>query len=381
MKKLPRIEINLDKIKHNAKTIKNLCAQKGIQVTGVVKGVCANLEIVNAFIEAGITNLGVSKVAHLEKIKKATKDTTLMFMRSPGISEVKQVVQYGDISLNSEINVIRALSNEAIRQNKVHQIIIMVEMGDLREGVMPKDLPAFVQEVLSLPGIQIAGLGTNFACFGGVLPTEKKMREFSHIARSIQNHFSLKLSYISGGNSSNLNWLLHTGHVGCINHLRLGESILLGRETAKDSIIPNLYPDAFKFVGEVVEAKIKPSVPYGNRGTNSFGETIDFKDHGWMNHIIVGAGRQDILVQGLTPMKPLKILGSSSDHIILDGKNVQLKPGDEVVFNVNYGAMLSAMTSPYIYKNYTRTEGSNHEFHNNIYSLFKAQDGKMVQSQ
>lgn len=381
MNQMPRIEINLDKIKHNAKVLKHLCEQKGIQITGVVKGVCSNLEIVDVFIEAGITNLGVSKVDHLEKIRKAKKDTTLTLLRSPGMSEVEKVIRYGNITLTSELSVIRALSNEANKQNKIHQIIIMVEMGDLREGILPKDLPVFIQEVLTLKGINIVGIGTNFACFGGVLPTEQKMKEFSHIVRSIQNRFSLTLPYISGGNSSNLHWLFNTNDIGCINHLRLGESILLGRETARNNPIPNLYPDAFKFVAEVIEAKRKPSVPYGTRTTNTFGETIQFKEKGFMNHIIVGVGRQDLHVQGLTPMKPLKILGASSDHIILDGKNIRLKPGDEVVFALNYGAMLSAMTSPYIHKNYVYLEGNKNEISSNIYSIYKVEDEKIVQSQ
>lgn len=371
LKPLPRIEINLDKIQHNATVLKHLCEAKGVEVTAVVKGVCADLQIVNAIVQAGITRLAVSKTIHLEKLKRANINATLIMLRTPGMSEVPSVVKYADISMNSDINVIRALSNEAIKQGKVHQIIIMVEMGDLREGVMPEDLPELIRETMKLPGVEIVGIGTNFACFGGVIPTEEKMREFSSLAEQIRHQFSLPLPIVSGGNSSNLKWLFETNDIGAVNDIRLGESILLGREPVEGSMIQNLYQDTFKFVAEVIESKQKPSVPYGYRGKNGFGEIIEFKDHGWMNHILVGVGRQDVCVQGLTPIKPLKILGASSDHIVIDGKNTQLKAGDEVTFTPNYAAVLSLMTSPYIHKTYIEFKGSKREKPNNVYSIYK----------
>jgi predicted amino acid racemase len=346
----PRIEINLPKIRHNAKALKTLFGQKGIEVTGVVKGVAANLEIVGALIESGITSIADTKIVNIKKMRQAGVKAMLIFLRTPAMSEVRQVVEYADISMNSEIDVVRALSAEAVKQGKVHRIIIMVEMGDLREGVMPDDVPSFIREVQKLPGIEITGIGTNFACFGGVIPTEKKMREFSSLAISIQKQFSLQLKYVSGGNSANYGWLTKTKDVGAINHIRLGESIFLGRETVAGKLIPGLYPDAFSFIAEVVESKLKPSVPMGERGRNAFGQTLAFKDRGVIRRAIVGAGRQDILVDGLTPRLPVEILGSSSDHIILDTKGLHLKPGDEIAFSVDYGALLSAMTSPYVHK-------------------------------
>ena len=156
----------------------------------------------------------------------------------------------------------------------------MVEMGDLREGIMLKSAPSFISQVLKLPSIQIVGIGTNFACYGGVIPTEQKMGVFSSFVKSIQNQFSLILPYISGGNSANYNWMMDTKDVGAINNIRLGESIFLGCETASGNAIPNLYSDAFCFTAEVIESKIKPSVPSGNRGINAFGEKLSFKDRG-----------------------------------------------------------------------------------------------------
>ena len=349
----PRVEINLEKIRHNAKILRDKYGRKGIDITGVVKGVAADLKIANALIESGINSLADSKIANIEKMKKANVNASLLLLRSPAMSEIERVVAHADISVNTELEVIRALSEEALRQKKKHKIIIMVEMGDLREGILLKDAPHFLRETMNYPGIEIIGIGTNFACFAGVMPTEQKMREFSRFVTSIQKRFSLDLPYISGGNSANHNWLLKTKNTGAVTNIRLGEAIFLGRETENNDAIPSLYQDAFHFIAEVIESKIKPSFPSGNAGRNAFGESIALENRGNMRRAIVSAGRQDVLVSGLSPVQPpFEIIGSSSDHIIIDTKNICLKPGDEVSFSLTYGAMLSAMTSPYVHKTY-----------------------------
>ena len=66
----------------------------------------------------------------------------------------------------------------------------------------------------------------------------------------------------------------------------------------------------------------------------------------------MGVGLQDVLVSGLTPMLDIDILGASSDHIIVDAKQIELNVGNGVSFNLNYGALLSSMTSPYVIKKY-----------------------------
>ena len=58
------------------------------------------------------------------------------------------------------------------------------------------------------------------------------------------------------------------------------------------------------------------------------------------------------MVSSLKSNNSLEILGSSSDHIILKSKNNNLKVGDEVKFDLDYGGLLAAMTSPFIKKQF-----------------------------
>jgi len=346
----PRIEINLEKIAHNAKALKELYGSKGIDVFGVTKVVCGNPNIADIFVKSGINLLADSRITNIKRMRDAGINAQYLLLRTPSLSQAKEVVKYTDISLNSELSVVKRLSKFAVEFNTTHKIILMVEMGDLREGIMPSELYDTIKQIIGLKGIEIAGIGTNLACFGGINPDDEKMETLSFIARDVEQKFGLKLEFVSGGNSANYNWFMSTKDVGRINNLRLGESIFLGCETLYRKPIPGLFTDAFTLVTEVIESKIKPSLPYGKISQDAFGNVPVFKDNGQISRAILGIGLQDVLVSGLTPRLDIEILGASSDHIIINSKTTELKVGSEVAFDMNYGALLSAMTSPYVVK-------------------------------
>jgi ornithine racemase len=235
-------------------------------------------------------------------------------------------------------------------QNKTHQIIVMVELGDLREGILPGDLSPFIQKALDLSNIEIIGIGCNLACYGGIRPDTHNMNELSKLTTAVETEFQMDFTIISGGNSANYDWCESVQDAGRINNLRVGESILLGCETVGGLGIPGLYRDAFKLIAEVIESKEKPSLPFGLICQDAFGNVPDFIDRGIQRRVILALGRQDVLISGLSPERDLEILGSSSDHLVLNSKGCDLKIGSEVKFNLNYGGILSAMTSPYIQK-------------------------------
>jgi predicted amino acid racemase len=346
----PRIEINLDKIAHNAKSLIELYGFKGIDVIGVSKVVCGNPGIAAILVKSGISLLADSRLANIRRMLTAGIQAQFVLLRTPFLSQAEEVVKYANISLNSEISVIKELSKYALASNTRHQIILMIELGDLREGLLPADLNSTVEQVLKLDGIKLVGIGTNLACFGGIKPDDTNMRVLSSLACGIEEKFGLKLTFVSGGNSANYDWFNSTKDIGRINNLRLGESIFLGCETLHRNPIPGLFTDAFTLVAEVIESKIKPSVPYGIIHQDAFGNVPEFKDHGQMRRAILGIGLQDVLVSGLIPRSDIDILGASSDHIIVDTKRTELKVGNEVEFDLNYGALLSAMTSAYVIK-------------------------------
>lgn len=348
---MPRIEISLSQIQHNARILCELYGEKGISLMGVSKAVLGEPLIAEAMISGGVKFIADSRLENIQRMKIARISATFVLLRT-ALTQAESVVEDVDISLNTEIETIQELDYYAKKHNKIHQIILMVEMGDLREGILPRDIFSFIKKVLSLPHIKIVGLGCNLACYGGIKPDNQKMQQLSDLADAVEKEFQINFSIISGGNSANYEWYKSTREVGRINNLRLGESILLGSETVNTKAIPRLQTNAFKLIAEVIESKSKPSIPYGEAGRNAFGKVPIFIDNGIHQRAIIALGKQDTLISGLTCDRDLEILGSSSDHIVLDTPNFCLKIGVEVNFNLDYGSLLAAMTSPFIKKQF-----------------------------
>ncbi|MGA7937272.1 MAG: alanine/ornithine racemase family PLP-dependent enzyme [Kovacikia sp.] len=348
---MPRIEIALSQIRHNARMLSELYGQKGISLMGVTKATLGEPAIAEAMIQGGVKFIADSRIENIKKMKNAGISTQFVLLRT-ALSQAEAVIKNVDISLNTELETVRELSHYAKVHNTLHQIIIMVELGDLREGILPSDLSQFIKKTLELPNIKIIGIGCNLACYGGIQPDQQKMDELSELADGIEKEFQINLEIISGGNSANYEWYKSTQKVGRINNLRLGESILLGCETINRKAIPGLHTNAFKLIAEVIESKEKPSLPSGEICQNAFGNIPTFLDRGIRRRVIIALGRQDILVSGLRPNHDLEILGASGDHIVLDSNNYDCIVGSEVNFNLNYGGLLSAMTSPFITKQF-----------------------------
>lgn len=138
-----------------------------------------------------------------------------------------------------------------------------------------------------------------------------------------------------------------------VNHARIGEAILLGRETTQRNPWPNTFQDAFILHTEVLELKTKPSVPLGLRGEDAFGEHHEFEDRGEILRALLNVGREDINVEGITPQDPrVTILGASSGYLAVDvtAATGSIRVGDTLSFSMNYGALLTAMTSEYVKK-------------------------------
>ncbi|MGF1603751.1 MAG: alanine/ornithine racemase family PLP-dependent enzyme [Thermosynechococcaceae cyanobacterium] len=346
---LPRIEISLSKIQHNAQMLSELYGQQGLSLMGVTKATLGEPAIATAMLRGGVQYIADSRLENIQRMKAAGISAQFVLLRT-ALSQAEAVVRTVDISLNTELETIKALSHSAKTQGQTHQIILMVELGDLREGILPEDLSPFIFKTLGLPHIKIIGIGSNLACLGGIKPEVQNMDTLSALAMAVETEFQIKLPLISGGNSANYEWYQSAPTTGRVNNLRVGESILLGCETVNGKEIPGLYRHAFQLIAEVIEAKEKPSLPFGAIGQDAFGNVSTFIDRGLQHRAIIALGRQDVLISGLRAESDVEILGSSSDHLVLDSRGCDLKIGSEVTFNLDYGGILSAMTSPYIQK-------------------------------
>lgn len=350
------LEIDLDKIRANSAWVATKCRAKGIAVIGVTKGFSAMYQIVRAMVAGGIDGLADARMENIVQLRKRDFKNPITLLRIPRLSDVAYVVKYADTSINSEVTVIKALAEAASKMGKVHQIVLMVDLGDLREGVMQENVLSTVRQISRFSGVSLVGLGTNMGCFGGVLPSIDNLGLLVQLGQAVERQSGQPLAILSGGGTSSLLLVENNTMPAGINQLRVGEGILLGTDTTHNRVIPWLYQDAFLLRAEVIEVKDKPSVPVGEIGQDAFGNIPEFEDTGIRKRAILALGRQDIYIEGIFPLdKTLNIMGASSDHTIVDitDSSRSIKVGDQIAFGLSYSGLLSASDSRYIKKVFT----------------------------
>lgn len=351
MRQYPQLEFDLALLRSNADAVISRCRGMGIRVCGVVKGVDGLPEAARVLRAAGAAELGTSRLEQVAKCRAAGVPGPWLLIRIPGLTELPDVVALCETSLQSEWPTLLALEEECLRQNKTHRVIVMTDLGDLREGFWDKKELVDVCERVErdLPHVQLAGIGVNLTCYGSTKPTPEKMNELVGLARQVEQRIGRKLEIVSGGATSSFT-LVHWGTMPAgVNHLRIGEAILLGKDLQVDWGIRDmdyLRMDALTLRAEVVEVKDKPTYPIGEFAIDAFGRKPVYEDRGIRRRAILALGRADVgELESLIPREPgLTVIGGSSDHCIVDVEDCprRLQVGDIVGFSLCYSHMLYA---------------------------------------
>ncbi len=357
----PRLEVRLDRIADNTASLAARLGARGISVTAVTKSMLGEPRLAEAVLDAGAVGLADSRLRNVVAMRDGGVRAPMTMVRTPLLSEVDGVVRACETSCNTEPAVLVALSAAAVRQERVHQVLLMVELGDLREGILPAQLAGIAQLVVGLPNLTLHGLGANLACRHGVVPDEANMAELSAMVAEVELSTGVHLVVVSGGNSANLGWALGPAHIGRVNDLRLGEALVLGRDPLDRRPIDGLCTDAVTLVGEVIESGPKPSTPWGSFAQNAFGQRTDEGEALLVGpegtapavmQTIVALGRQDTDPDDLEAPAGMTIMSASSDHLVTRTDH-QLAIGTEVRFRPGYSALLRSMSTPTVTKHYS----------------------------
>lgn len=358
MERYPVLEFNLKKLNENTRIVTKLCEEHGIKVAGITKGFGGIVEGAEEMVKGGCYQIGSSRIEQLKSLKERGFEIPLLLVRIPMMCEIEDVVKYSDICLVSEKETLNLLNDEAKNQNKTYGVVLMYDLGDLREGVFSKkelvQLAEYVEYELS--NIYLEGIGSNLSCYGSVAPATENLSKLADAATEIEEKLNRKLNIVSGGGTTTLPLMVRGGVPKKINHLRIGEGINNTQDLPLywDTNIKGLDPDTFVLKAQIVELNEKPTHPIGQLMVNAFGDLPHYDDRGIRKRAIVALGNQDLGDSSrLIPKdKDMIVLGASSDHTILDihdcKKNYKL--GDIVEFNILYQAMLMTTLSDYVHK-------------------------------
>ena len=354
----PELQMDQTKLYENVKEVVTLCGMQKISVSGVVKGVNGEMAVVKSFIAGGCAQIASSRIRQLREIKTAHQSMETLLLRIPMRSEIEEMIQWTDISLNSEKSTLDWIEAACAKSDKPHGVVLMADLGDLREGcIVEKELISlalYIEE--ELKWVKLKGIGTNLGCYGAIKPTPVNLGKLCDMAEAIEKAIGRPLEIVSGGATSSLPLLLEGKMPSKINHLRIGEGILLNMDLPEiwGVNIPGLNQETFLLKAQIVEIKSKPSYPIGEIFIDAFGSTPEYEDRGIRKRAILALGKQDFAMEDkLLPLDPYAtVVGSSSDHLIMDVEDSKMnyQVGDIMTFRIFYGPMLHLCTSDYVSK-------------------------------
>lgn len=350
------ITLDAQKLKDNYQFLDRLFTKEYIQWAAVTKLLCGHKNYLEQLISLGVKQVCDSRVSNLKTIKQLNPDVETIYIKPPAKRALKSVIKFADISMNTSLETIRLLDQEAERQDKVHKVIIMIEMGELREGVMREDLIKFYERIFELPHIDVVGIGTNLSCLYGVLPNHDKLIQLNLYEQLIEAKFNKHIPLVSGGSSVTIPLMLQGMMPVGINHFRVGESLFLGTNPYDNGPIDGMHTDVFRLYGEIIELIEKPTVPMGEMGQNVEGQSFEFDDEEMgKTHFraIIDVGLLDVESNHLKPIDTnITIAGASSDMLVIDlGDNpAKYQVGQLLEFELDYMGTLRVLNSRYIEK-------------------------------
>ena len=358
---MAELVIKSDKIIINVEKLNRFLEKHNIEWSLVVKVLSGHKEFLKKLLFHPVVkrlhSVGDSRISGLKIIKELNPEIVTMYVKPPAMDVIKSVVSYADISLNSSFRTIEAINAEAGRQGKRHRIIIMIELGELREGILREKVVEFYKRVFELDNIDIEGIGTNLGCMYGIQPTYDKLLQMSLYKQLIEAKFNTSLPLISGGSSITLPLVGKSAMPKNVNHLRIGETPFLGTSPFDGKKFRDLSTDAFEYLGNIIELELKETSPDGILTEGNIGHTAeDFEwDHSY--RAILDFGILDVDVHELVPKDPdLRFAGTTSDMSVYDlgpvekDKKCKYKVGDKAKFTPSYMAVARLMNSKFIDK-------------------------------
>lgn len=353
-----RILINTEAILHNYDFVRRLVGMHNSTLSMVTKALCGYTPAIKALVTGGIQSIADSRLENLREITENGLEAERWYIKPPHTDELSDVVKYSDVSLNTELSVVKLINSVAKKAEVVHKIVLMIELGDLREGILPGTLVETYNDIFNMKNISIIGIGTNLGCLSGTVPGMDQLMQLVLYKELLELKFRRNIKLLSAGSSASLPFLLQGLVPKQVNHFRVGESILLGSDLIQGGTLAGLRDDGFILEAGVVEIKKKNLAPSGeiHEDLHPFNSAPDQKQYSPGERgfrAIVTIGELDTDISGLTPENSeYQIAGASSDLTVLNvgAADSRLSVGDFIRFRMTYSALIRLMNNKYTSK-------------------------------
>ncbi len=157
--------IDLDSLRNNFFEIKRLAGPHA-RILAVVKSDAYGhgiLRVAQTLESAGVDCLGVFEAEEGLELRKAGCQVPILLMMGITPDEVSAVVDNGLTPALFHVDLAEKLSQISAAQGKVTPVHVKVDTGMTRLGVWCEDLPDFLEQIMPLAGIEVAGIFSHLA--------------------------------------------------------------------------------------------------------------------------------------------------------------------------------------------------------------------------
>lgn len=349
------LKIKMDNIVSNFIKIKEICDKLKIELVTVTKVCLSNKRIVDILMEKGANFVADSYVENLCGLPTGLKK--MLF--TPPLSAIKLEKDCCDLFYLSDLEAIEAIGEN--RHISKKNILLPLELGDMREGLLEEELIPFLRKALKIKGVNIAGIGANLGCLIGKLPDQKVMEKLERLIADVKRELGFEFETVSMGGTLLFDMMVNSELYSGINQLRIGEAIFFGHNMSYNKDIPNLSQDTFIFSGEILEINEKNTDHVDNSGYNALGLKTPVVARGMRRLAVLDFGKLAAPLYGLTPLDSnITPFGCSHNHTVIDITEAKgsYKSGDYVDFRANYNSAAYAMIAPFVKKHLAEGECS-----------------------
>lgn len=348
---MARLEIRLDLLRENCKFVFDLCKKRNIECVGVTKLFDSCDPIVGVFYDAGI-----KKIADISRANIPSEFPnlyTVLLSITPSQAALTDVPMSDEVYISS-FTAAKALSKAAVLMNKEVKVMISLEAGDLRDGLYPQEVCDLAFKIKDLPNLQFTGFGANLGCLRGRVFDSAVKEKYVQTYDCLKK-YGLQAKDVSIGGTVVWDSLVDGTLPACVNQIRIGEAIFFGYNTSMKSKINELNPEGLSFYGEILENKKKNTSEIGKIAYNAEGLVSNQNLSGIRRRIVCDFGELDAPGEHLLSKdEGILFSGSSHNHTVYDveDSDLDLCPGDEVCFAMDYHSAAFAIHSKNVSKKY-----------------------------